>query len=123
MNEHRVALLWIDHHEARVVYADAGAEEEQFVEAPPRHVLRRHKPVNREHEHPDDQRRFFHDVARALDGSERVVVTGPSTAKAQLKHYLEEHAPRVAAAVVDVASSDHPSDRKLLERAKKYLES
>ena len=64
------AVVWIDQKEARIFEVDADKVEEAIVHAPGPHI---HRHANEEdlrvRNHPDDEPRFFGEVARALQGS------------------------------------------------------
>jgi hypothetical protein len=64
------AVIWIDHKEARVFHVHPEATEATTVLAPQNHLHRHPKGRGEAREHPDDARRFFGEVARALDGVE-----------------------------------------------------
>ena len=121
MSSPRQAAVWIDHHEARIFHVGAGGAD-VLIGAPHHHILRHSKDPRVEHRHPEDQRRFFHDVAAALHDAEQILVVGPSTAKLQLLRYLHEHAPLVERKVVAVETVDHPTDRQLAAYVKEHFE-
>ena len=63
------AVVWMDHKEARIFAIDAKAVSPSLVQAPGGHIHRHPKDQEiRVRNHPDDERRFFHEVARALEG-------------------------------------------------------
>ena len=115
------AVIWIDHKEARVFHVHPKATEATTVLAP-QHQLHRHpKGRGEAREHPDDARRFFSEVARALDGVEALLIVGPSSAKLEFFRYLHEHDRRLEAKVVGIESADHPTDGEIVARAKSYF--
>ena len=122
MRSHHQAAVWIDHHEARVFHVRAGDIDVSPIGAPHRHVQRHPKDTRAERQHPEDERRFFHDVAEALADADQILVLGPSTAKLQLLRYLREHAPLVEQRVVAVETVDHPTDRQLVAQVKAYFD-
>jgi stalled ribosome rescue protein Dom34 len=121
MSSHHAITVWIDHQEARIFQIDARGAEESLISAPPRHVHRHPKGPTAEHNHPEDMRHFFHDVADALRNADQILLVGPSTAKLQLLRYLHEHARVVEAKVVGIETVDHPTDRQLAAYAMKYF--
>lgn len=120
MTTHPHAVVWLDHKEARVFHVDLDTADETTLRAPHRHV-HRHPKGTRDYEHPEDARHFFHEVARALDGVDEVLVVGPSTAKLQFLRYLHEEARPVEARIVGVESADHPTNRQVLAHARQYF--
>jgi stalled ribosome rescue protein Dom34 len=118
----RNAAVWLDHHEARVFHVDLDGFDESRLETPHRHVHRHPKGAAEPHEHPDDMNRFFHEVARALDDAERVLVVGPSTAKLQFLKYVHTHESKLGPRIVGMETVDHPTDAQLIAYARHYFD-
>jgi stalled ribosome rescue protein Dom34 len=117
---HHVAV-WLDHHEARVFHVEGDAFDEATLHSP-RHHVRRHPDHNAaEKNHPDDAKRFFHDVALAIDGADEVLVVGPSTAKLHFLKYVHAHDPKLEGRIVGVETVDHPTDGQLAAFARRYF--
>ena len=114
--------MWIDHQEARIFHVDAAGFDEATIHAPRRHILRHPKGPTPEHHHPDDQRRFFHDVGEALREAGQILVLGPSTAKLQLVRYLHEHEREIERRIVGLETVDHPTDRQIAAYVASYFE-
>ena len=121
MTLHAGSAVWIDHHEARVFHVATATFDESIVKAPTHHIHRHPKGPTDEHHHPDDLHHFFADVAKSLEGAEKVLLVGPSTAKLQFLRYLREHAHAVELRVVGVETVDHPTDRQLLAHIKHHF--
>jgi stalled ribosome rescue protein Dom34 len=121
----RHVAVWMDHREARIFHVLAETFSKATIEAPHRHVHRHPKgeetDKNRDKEHPDDVHRFFHDVARALDDAEEVLVVGPSTAKLHFIKYVHRHDHVLESRIVGLETVDHPSDGQLVAHAKEYF--
>jgi stalled ribosome rescue protein Dom34 len=115
------SAVWMDHQEARVFDVKAESFDASVVHAPLHHIHRHPRGPTAEHNHPDDTRRFFGDVAKALEGAERILVVGPSTAKLQFVRYLHKHAPALEPRVVGIESADHPTDRQFVAHVKRYF--
>ncbi|MEO8799453.1 MAG: translational machinery protein [Polyangiaceae bacterium] len=99
---------------------DKSFEESTFRS--PRHHVRRHPDHNAAPKnHPDDENRFFHDIARALDTVDEILIVGPSSAKTQLMSYLHTHDPKIEQRVVGTETVDHPTDAQLAAFARKYF--
>ena len=114
--------VWIDHKEARVFAIQPGKVDETTVTAPLKNIHHKHpKGEEGAQAHPNDAKRFFHDVGLALEGAEQILVVGPSTAKLQLVRYLREHNHLLEAKIVGVETVDHPTDGQLVAHAKKYF--
>jgi stalled ribosome rescue protein Dom34 len=121
MSDHYHAIVWIDHHEARVFHFNA-AEVDRLV-------LRPHDPTVHIHHkahtigsgHAAEDQNFFRDVESAIAQAGAVLITGPANAKTALMTHMREHAPQVAKAVVGVETVDHPTDRELVAHARTYF--
>jgi stalled ribosome rescue protein Dom34 len=115
------AAVWLDHHAARIFHVDLVGFDEQTLRAPAHHVHRHPKGASEPHAHPDDERRFFDDVVKALASADEVLVLGPSTAKSQFLRYLEEHARALAGKVVGVETADHPTDAQIAAHVRSHF--
>jgi stalled ribosome rescue protein Dom34 len=115
------AALWIDRHEARIFHVDLDGFDERTLKAPTHHLHRHPKGPSEPHAHPDDERRFFADVAKALATAEEVLVLGPSTTKALFLTYLADHARQLAGKVVGVETSDHPTDAQIVAHVRSHF--
>lgn len=114
-------VVWIDHHEARIFGAEDGRFDESTVRTPRQHIHRHPKGSTAEHNHPDDVHRFFHDVARALDAADAILLVGPSTAKLQFFRYVHKQAHALEPKIVGIETVDHPTDGQLVAYAKRYF--
>ncbi len=121
MSSHRHVTVWIDHSEARIFHVDSTMLDERTLLAPTHHVHRHPKGPTAEHNHPDDAHRFFQAVAHELEGAERVLVVGPSTAKLQFIRYAFKHDRSFEPRLVGIETVDHPTDRQLVAYSKKYF--
>lgn len=121
MTVQRHAVVFIDHHEAKIHHVDLNSFDEKTIASPHAHVHRHPKGAAEGHEHPDDQKHFFAEVAKALQNAEEILVVGPSTAKLQLINYAHTHDRALAAKIVGVETVDHPTDNQLVAYAKKYF--
>lgn len=120
MTSHRNATVWLDHQEARIFHVDLdGADASKLGEA--HHHVHRHPKGTAAHDHPDDQKRFFGEIARALDDAEQVLVVGPSTAKLQFLKFVHAHDHKLEPKIVGVETVDHPTDGQLVAFAKRYF--
>jgi hypothetical protein len=118
----RHLAVWIDHDRARIFHVDPERIEEATVEAPPHRIHLRHPKGLVEGESPHDSKRFFREVARALEGAEAVLVTGPSTTKLGFFKFLHEHDPTLEPRIVGIETVAHTSDGQLLRYAQQYFE-
>ena len=123
------AVIWIDHEEARVFHVQretvGHAQPEAIDETTilsPQHLIHRHpKGRGEAKDHPDDAKRFFHEVAGSLDGTDAVLIVGPSSAKLEFLRYAQEHDKKLQARVVGIETVDHPTDGEIVAYAKRYF--
>lgn len=108
------AVLWTDHHEARILQFDASTVDTRRVVAHSHPTAQHRSAVRTEHE-------FFGEVCDALEGITEVLVTGSRTATADFKHYADKHRPHTAARIVGYEVVDHPSDNQLVAMARDYF--
>jgi hypothetical protein len=108
------AVVWTDHHNARVLRFDAQQASATKVRAGSHYTRQHHSQVRSEHE-------FFAEVCAALEGISEVVIAGARTSVADFRHYAEKHRPHVAAHIVAYEVVDHPTDAELLALAKDRL--
>jgi stalled ribosome rescue protein Dom34 len=109
------AVVWIDHHEARVFQFSDDKLHSELIKAHP------HGPTHRgviSHEVDHD---FLKQVANDLAAAEKILVVGPATAKLELVRWLHRHAPKTETKVVGVESVDHPTDGQLVAYARQYF--
>lgn len=97
---HQHAIVFVDHHESRVLFPDGAQPDGAHVVA---HRLDKTKDG---HRHAMD-RRDLDTIAANLRGIEEILIAGPSTAKLELHQFLKEHHADVAGHVVDVVALEH----------------
>ena len=106
------AIVWMDHTEAHAVMFDREHMEAQRIKSRSRH---KHQGKS------DDHTGFFTEVAHALQGSQEVLLAGPSLARNQFRDWCKTHQAAIAAKIVDSISADHPSDAQLVALARQYF--
>src|SRR6185437_14975698 len=113
MSGHYHAVLWLDHHEARIIHFNADESEAARVRPsdPPRHL--HVKAGSMSGTHITDEPKFYGDVAEALGDAHEVLVTGPSTAKREFLKYLRKHAAPTWRRIVGVETLDDLTDNQL----------
>lgn len=108
------AVVWLDHQTAQILQFDAEHVQAQKIKAHAHQTRQHGSTVRTEHE-------FFGSVCDALAGITEVLVTGPHTAQADFKHYVDKHRPETAGVVVGYETVDHPSDNQLVALARQYF--
>jgi hypothetical protein len=118
---HYHAVIWIDHHEARVFHFSPTDVERLVLhpDHPTRHIHHKANSVGSGHASPDHN--YLHAVAQSIADAGAVLVTGPGNAKTELVKHIREHESKLMNVIVGVETVDHPSDAKLLAYARKYF--
>jgi stalled ribosome rescue protein Dom34 len=93
--------------------------QESVIRAEDHHRLPRGSEGRKDH--PDDAKRFFHEVARALDRADEILVVGPSTAKIEFVKYMHKNDHARDPRILGVETIDHPSDARLAAYARLYF--
>ena len=60
-------------------------------------------------------------VADAMSDAGAILVTGPANEKAELVKHIRQHAPALVQKIVAVETVDHPSDRQLVDHARRHF--
>ena len=121
MSSHYHAVVWIDHHEALVIHFNADAAEERHLHPvdPPRHL--HVKAGGAAGTHITDEPSFYRDVARELADAREILVTGPSTAKAEFLKHLHKHEPAMIERIVGIETLALVTDNQLLAEARHFF--
>jgi stalled ribosome rescue protein Dom34 len=115
------AAVWLDHHEARIFHVDLEGFDEQLLRTPLHHFHRHPKGPSEPHGHPDDEHRFFADIAKALATAEEILVLGPSTAKSEFLHYVRDHVRGLTGKIAGVETADHPTDAQIVAHVRSHF--
>jgi ADP-heptose:LPS heptosyltransferase len=121
MTAHYHAVVWIDHHQARVLHFNPEEAEERTVHPPhqPRHLHAKAGSASGTHLRGEDS--YYREVAEALASAKEVLITGPSSAKRELLEYLKKHRPQLLAHVDAVETMDKVSDADLIAAARRHF--
>lgn len=121
MNNHYHAIVWIDHREAKIFHVSATEAEPVVVysHASGRHLQHKANTTGSGHQGVDKE--FFERVVAALNGLGAILITGPASAKTELKNFMAEHHPELAKKISAVEALDHPSDGALIALARKFF--
>lgn len=117
---HSNAVLWLDHHDAKIFHFDRDSYEAKTIESAHRHV-RRHPSMTAQRDHPADAQRYYHEVARAIEDAAQILVVGPATAKLEFIKHVHAHDRGLEGKIVGVETVDHPTDGQLLAYARRYF--
>lgn len=131
------AIVWLDRSEAHVIMFDREHVEAQRIKSRSQHKstgghVGSHRDMHGRGDsasghhspqggHASSDEEFYHSIAETLAGVHEILVTGPAQAKDEFKAHCERHDKDVAAHIVGVVPSDHPSDGQLVAMAKEYF--
>jgi len=120
-SHHYHAVVWIDHHEARVFHFSPSDVERLVLhpDHPTRHI--HHKANSIGSGHAAEDQAFLDAVARSIADAGAVLVTGPANAKTELVKHIQKHEPNLMKIIVGVETVDHPSDGELVAHARRYF--
>lgn len=121
MSPHYHAILWIDHREAKIFRFSATDVTPLVVESHATGWHSHHKANTTGSAHRGVDTEFFGRVVAALADVGALLITGPSTARLELKNYIVEHSPALATRISGVEALDHPRDTELLALARKFF--
>ncbi len=122
MSQHHFhAVVWIDHHEARVFHFSPTDVESLVLhpDHPTRHI--HHKANSIGSGHAAEDKDFLHAVAQSVADAGEILVTGPANEKTELVKHIEQHDPQLKKKIIGVELVDHPSDAELVAHARKYF--
>ena len=121
MPAHYHAVVWLDHHEARIVYFNADDTDEKIVHPanPPHHL--HHTAGSPAGTHDRGDPTYYRDVAAALADAKAFLVTGPSTAKSEFVTWLRSQAPHMIERLAAVETLPQLTDRQLVAEARRFF--
>ena len=118
---HYHAVVWMDHAEAHVLQFTPDEVEKARIQANSKNrKVHHHRGTLGSGKAPEDIE-YFNRVVKSLAGAEQILLTGPANEKKEFKKYLDAHVKPMAAKIVAVRSSDHPTDGELLKQARKFF--
>jgi stalled ribosome rescue protein Dom34 len=121
MTAHYHAIVWIDHHEARVFHFNL-AEVDKLVlhpHNPTRHIHHKANSIGSGHAAEDQE--FFGQVTAAIADAGAILITGPANAKTELVKHIHTHQPALMKSIAGIETADHPSDGVLVAHARTYF--
>jgi stalled ribosome rescue protein Dom34 len=121
MSNHYHAIVWIDHHEAKIFQFDSTEVDATTIHSTHPHEHIHHKANARDSGHAPVDTAYLQQVARALQHAGVVLVTGPASAKKELVTYMEREYPALASRIAAVQALDHPTDGELVKLAREFF--
>jgi len=112
------AVVWLDQSVAHILHFNTEASESHLLKSHSKHP-RLH--ANSDKRHSADDRLYLDRIASLLADTQEILITGPAQEKQVFSKHLAEHHPEIAAKIVGIETTDHPSEKQLLAFAKKYF--
>jgi stalled ribosome rescue protein Dom34 len=118
---HSHAIVWIDSKEAHVFQFNADDVEKQRIKAhlPFQKIHHKAGVIGAGHVHLDHH--YFDEIAGTLEDVQEWILTGPSTAKDEMRNYLRTSQPALEKKLLTVETSAHPTDGQLLDHARRFF--
>lgn len=111
----------MDHAEAHVLqFSDDEVERARITASHGRQHIHHRRGAIGDGRAPEDHQ-FFSQVAETLAGAQRILLTGPASAKDEFRKYLETHPKGIAARIAAVQKADHPSEGELLKMGRAFF--
>jgi stalled ribosome rescue protein Dom34 len=113
------AVVWIDHHEARIFRFDSEVSQATHHviqdDVSPQHL--HHKANSIGSGHVPVNHVYLEKVAANISDAKAILIVGPSSAKREFYRHLERRHHELLDLVVGVETLDHPGDGPLLAHA------
>src|SRR6202021_550949 len=108
-SHHFHAVVWIDHHEARVFHFSPTDIERLVLhpDHPTRHIHHKANEIGSGNAAADHD--FLHAIVESIADAGEVLLTGPGAAKTELFKHIHHHDPELMSLIVGVETVDHPS--------------
>jgi stalled ribosome rescue protein Dom34 len=121
MSDHYHAIIWIDHHEARVFHFGLSDVDRVVLhpDNPTQHIHHKANSIGSGHAAEDQD--YLHRVAESVAQAGAVLITGPANAKTELLKHIHHHDPELIDHIAGVETVDHPSDGALVAHARYYF--
>jgi stalled ribosome rescue protein Dom34 len=115
------AVIWIDHHEAHVMFLSKDASEAEIIKSKSTHTHLHHKANEIGSGKLALDSKYLHAVMQAVNESKEILILGPGSAKLELIKHTHQHDAKIAEKIVGVETVDHPSDKEILAHARKFF--
>ena len=109
-------IAWIEEREARILRVEKGLHHVSTIVAPSSQDIPKQLASN--DGATAEENGFFHQVARALDTADEILVVGPSATKLEFVKYMHKNDHAYDPRILGVETIDNPNDIKLASYAK-----
>jgi stalled ribosome rescue protein Dom34 len=112
------ALLWIDHHEARLFGIRPNLVQKKVLRNDRHHAVKDPDALGSRRER---DRLYFTAVSEALGETPEILLLGPGNARREFAAHLAQHHPALARHILDNQACDDEGDEALVERARRFF--
>jgi len=120
-SSHVHAVIWIDHHQARVFHFDMGEANAEKFHPHNASVHLHHKSGANGTGHEEMEPAFIRETMSAVSGAGEILVIGPGSAKTEFVSLIEKHDPKLRARIFGVETVDHPGDEQIVAYARRFF--
>jgi hypothetical protein len=121
IQQHFHAIVWIDHHQAKVFRFNASDIDRDVIRPHDPTVHLHHKANTIGSGHAPVDKDYLRRITESVSGAGAIMIVGPANAKAELAAHIAAHAPGLSARVSTVEAADHPTDGELVALARKFF--
>ena len=121
MTVHNHAVVWIDHHVAKIFFLGLEALDELTIHADLASGHLHHKANTIGSGKVHDDPAFFRRIDEALKDSEAILIVGPGNEKTLLSKYLGEGPHSQKARDVHTEACDHPTDPEIVALGRRHF--
>jgi len=121
MREHYHALVWIDHHEARIFQFNQEESARTTVRSSHPQEHRHHRADAHGSGHVPIDYALLERVAQAVTNAGAILITGPGSAKRELATHIARRHPDLFRRISAVETLDHPTDAEMLALARRFF--
>jgi stalled ribosome rescue protein Dom34 len=117
------AVIWIDHHEARIFHFNSADVELQTLQPknPDMHIHHKTNTIGSGHEKLEES--FLHETATAVSNAVEILIVGPGNAKTELMSHITHHDAKLKRKILGIETVDHPTDGQIVAYARKFFKS
>jgi hypothetical protein len=121
MSSHYHAVIWLDHHAARVLHFNAVDWTAETIHPahPVRHI--HHRAGSMSGARVPTEPAFYDAIAEAVGDAGAFLVTGPADAKIEFIKHLHRHRPGLIERLAGVETANHPTDGELIDHARRVF--
>lgn len=121
MSSHFHAMVWIDHHQAKVFHFNTRESECNTVHSSRPTLHLHHKANSGDSGHAPVDNHYLEQVVKALGTAGAILITGPGSAKTELAAYIKRAHPPIAQRISAVETLDHPTEGELLAHGRTFF--